>query len=91
MSLNARPKKSVRSPIGTCCLIPAVGCSSCWVTCNPRSLMAFLSLRTHSEKAKSVSYPLYEIEEAARATELILASGWPITYASFVENGRVGP
>ena len=65
--------------------------SSCWVTCNPRSLMAFLSLRTHDETAKFVSYPLYEIEVAARACEQVLQEGWPLTYRAFVENGRVGP
>lgn len=65
--------------------------SSCWVTCNPRSLMAFLSLRTHDAEAKFVSYPLYEIEVAARACELILAEGWPLTHAAFVANGRVAP
>jgi thymidylate synthase (FAD) len=65
--------------------------SSCWVTCNPRSLMAFLSLRTHDPDAKYVSYPLYEIEAAARVAEKTLAQGWPLTYKAFVENGRVGP
>lgn len=62
-----------------------------WVTCNPRSLMSFLSLRTHDTDAKFVSYPQAEIEEAARAAESVLAEGWPITYAAFVKNGRVGP
>jgi thymidylate synthase (FAD) len=66
--------------------------SSCWVTCNPRSLMAFLSLRTHEpDKAKFVSYPLWEIELAARACEKALAEGWPLTYRAFCDNGRVGP
>jgi len=65
--------------------------SSCWVTCNPRSLMAFLSLRTCEPTAKFVSYPLYEIKEAARACEAIFAEGWPLTYKAFCENGRVGP
>lgn len=66
--------------------------SSCWVTCNPRSLMAFLSLRTHEpERATFVSYPLWEIELAARACEAIFADGWPITYKAFCDNGRVGP
>lgn len=65
--------------------------SSCWVTCNPRSLMAFLSLRTHEPAAKFVSYPQAEIEQAARVAETLFAEGWPITYASFVKNGRVGP
>lgn len=66
--------------------------SSCWVTCNPRSLMAFLSLRTHEpEEAAFVSYPLFEIEAAARLCEDVLKEGWPLTYKAFVENGRVSP
>ena len=65
--------------------------SGCWVTCNPRSLMAFLSLRTHEPEAKQVSYPLWEIELAARSCEKIFASLWPITHKAFCDNGRVGP
>lgn len=65
--------------------------SSCWVTCNPRSLMHFLSLRTHEESAKFISYPQHEIELAARACEKLFAEGWPITYEAFVKNGRVAP
>lgn len=65
--------------------------SGCWVTCNPRSLMAFLSLRTHEEDSTFVSYPLYEIEVAARKLEEIFKDMFPITHAAFVKNGRVGP
>ena len=65
--------------------------SSCWVTCNPRSLMNFLSLRTHEEDSTFVSYPQAEIEEAARVAEQFLAEGWPLTYENFVKFGRVGP
>lgn len=65
--------------------------SSCWVTCNPRSLMNFLSLRTHDPEATFVSYPLYEIEVAARQAEEILKQYWPITYKAFCNNGRVAP
>ncbi len=65
--------------------------SSCWVTCNPRSLMAFLSLRTHDPDAKFVSYPLAEMEDAARQVENIFAEEWPITYKAFCDNGRVAP
>lgn len=65
--------------------------SGCWVTCNPRSLMAFLSLRTHEPEANHVSYPLWEIELPARACEQILQEIWPITHKAFCENGRVGP
>jgi thymidylate synthase (FAD) len=65
--------------------------ASCWVTCNPRSLMHFLSLRTHHEDATYVSYPLWEIEIAAGIAEKFLAEGWPITYEAYVGNGRVSP
>lgn len=65
--------------------------SSCWVTCNPRSLMHFLSLRVHDESAAAVSYPLWEIELAARACEKMFAEGWPLTHAAFINNKRVAP
>lgn len=65
--------------------------SGCWVTCNPRSLMAFLSLRVHDPEATFVSYPLWEIDLAARACEQALKQGWPITHTAFVKNGRVAP
>ncbi len=65
--------------------------SSCWVTCNPRSLMAFLSLRTHEPTAAVVSYPLWEIDMAARQCETEFARLFPITYSAFCEFGRVAP
>lgn len=65
--------------------------SSCWVTCNPRSLMAFLSLRTHEPEADKVSYPLWEIENAARQVENIFAEKCPLTYQAFQECGRSAP
>lgn len=65
--------------------------SACWFTCNPRSLMHFLSLRTHEKDAAFVSYPLYEIELAARIIEKIFAEHWPITYQAFNKNNRVAP
>tara|TARA_R100000808_G_scaffold21634_1_gene46775 strand:+ start:13809 stop:14558 length:750 start_codon:yes stop_codon:yes gene_type:complete len=76
--------------IARACL-PVAIMSSCWVTCNPRSLMAFLALRTHEPTANHVSYPLYEIEVAARKCEDIFAEYWPLTYKSFCENGRTAP
>lgn len=71
--------------------LPLALFSSCWVTCNPRSLMHFLSLRTHDETAAFISYPQAEIEEAARLLEAVFAAGWPLAYAAFVKNGRVAP
>jgi thymidylate synthase (FAD) len=65
--------------------------SSCWVSCNARSLMAFISLRTYNENARDISYPLYEIEVAARKAEAILKEHMPITHAAFVANGYRAP
>lgn len=65
--------------------------SSCMVTCNPRSIMSFLSLRTHREDAKFISYPLDEIELAANAVEEVFKAGWPLTHKAFEANGRVAP
>lgn len=65
--------------------------SACWVTCNPRSLMHFLSLRTHDMEAATVSYPLWEIELAALACEREFARRWPITHDAFLKNGRIAP
>lgn len=65
--------------------------SSCWVTCNPRSIMAFLSLRIHDDSATFVSYPLYEIDVAARKLEAIFSEHWPLTHEAWDVNGRVAP
>lgn len=69
--------------------------SGCWVSCNPRSIMHFLSLRTHEpsvlEIGGKISYPLYEIEVAARKLESEFAAQWPITYGAWNDNGRVAP
>lgn len=65
--------------------------SSCWVTCNLRSALAFISLRTHEPAAKYVSYPLWEIERGARQLEAMIAERFPICYEAFNDFGRVGP
>lgn len=65
--------------------------SSCWVTCNARSLMSFLSLRTHNPDARDISYPLYEIEVPARKAEEVLKQNMPITYEAFINTGYRAP
>lgn len=62
-----------------------------WVSCNPRSLMHFLSLRTQNPQAETPSYPQAEIEEAARACEEVFRVGWPLTWRAWNECGRVAP
>ena len=83
-------KSSIDPGLARDCL-PVGIYSGCWVTCNPRSCMAFLSLRVHEPTAAYPSYPLYEIDNAARQVEELFASLWPITYAAFIKNGRVAP
>ena len=58
---------------------------------NPRSLMAFLSLRTHNPDANHVSYPMWEIEQVARQIEAYFAVALPMTHSAFVEYGREAP
>lgn len=65
--------------------------SSCYCTANPRSIMAFLELRTNRPEAKRPSKPLWEIANAAEQLEAIFASHWPITHAAFCEFGRMAP
>lgn len=65
--------------------------SSCWCSANPRSIMAFLELRTHEPQAKRPSHPLYEIQVAARKLEAIFARYWPVTHRLWCEHGRMAP
>ncbi len=63
--------------------------SQMYVTCNARSLMSFLSLRTTG--GQFPSYPQYEIEQVAKLMEIELEASMPLTHKSFVDNGRVSP
>lgn len=65
--------------------------SAMFATCNPRSLMAFLSLRTKHEGSKFPSYPQREIEMVAEKMEQVFGEKFPTTYSAFCENGRVAP
>jgi thymidylate synthase (FAD) len=53
-------------------------------TVNARSLMNFLSLRTHETAQK-------EIQDYANAVSLALEEKMPITFASWIANGKVAP
>lgn len=65
--------------------------SAMFATCNPRSLMSFLSLRTKDATSMFPSYPQHEIEMVAAQMEAIFKSLYPLTYDSFNKNGRVAP
>ena len=67
--------------------------SSQYVTCNPRSLMSFLSLRQKfsEEEAMFPSKPLKEINMLADKMEEALEDLFPLTHAAYVANKRVAP
>jgi thymidylate synthase (FAD) len=65
--------------------------SSMYATCNARSLMHFLSLRTKRENAKVPSFPQREIEMVAERMEDEWAALMPLTHAAFEKHGRVAP
>jgi thymidylate synthase (FAD) len=65
--------------------------SSMYATCNARSLMHFLSLRTKNDNAKVPSFPQREIEMVAEQMEAAWASLMPLTHVAFEKHGRVAP
>ncbi|MER5480083.1 FAD-dependent thymidylate synthase [Streptomyces sp. NPDC002734] len=65
--------------------------SSMYATCNARSLMHFLGLRTKHELARVPSFPQREIEMVAEQMEQSWAKLMPLTYEAFNTNGRVAP
>lgn len=83
-------RNGVAKELARACL-PVATYSTAYVTCNPRSLMSFLSLRTKDVESKFPSYPQYEIEQVARDMEAIFAEAFPLTYAAFQNAGRVSP
>jgi thymidylate synthase (FAD) len=65
--------------------------SSMYATCNARSLMHFLGLRTTHPDAKTPSFPQREIEMVGEKMETEWAKLMPLTHAAFNANGRVAP
>lgn len=65
--------------------------SSMYATCNARSLMHFLGLRTQHELAKVPSFPQREIEMVGERMEAEWAKLMPLTHAAFNTNGRIAP
>ncbi|WLW38529.1 thymidylate synthase [Streptomyces phage Vanseggelen] len=65
--------------------------TSFWATCNPRSLMHFLSLRTNRQNAKVPSFPQREIELVADQMEYAFMDVMPTTHRAFEMQGRVAP
>lgn len=62
-----------------------------YVTCNPRSLMAFMSLRTIHQDARYPSKPQKEIRMVADQFEDLFATLFPNTWRAWNAAGRVAP
>lgn len=58
--------------------------STCYVTCNPRSLMNFLELRLASGAQEEIRMVAEQYDKAFERT-------YPLTHNAFHENGRVAP
>ena len=65
--------------------------STMYATCNARSLMHFLGLRTQHELARVPSFPQREIEMVGELMEEHWSKLMPLTHAAFNANGRVAP
>lgn len=65
--------------------------TSFYATCNPRSLMHFLGLRTENEGATFKSHPQKEIQMVADKMEEYFRETMPLTYEAWNKNGRVAP
>ena len=65
--------------------------STMYATCNARSLMSFLALRTNREEATFPSKPQREIEMVAEAFEFDFMALLPLVHEAFEANGRVSP
>lgn len=83
-------RAGIAKEVARLCL-PVATYSTTYVTCNPRSLMSFLSLRTKDEESKFPSYPQWEIEQVARQMEVWFQGAFPLTHEAFQAAGRVSP
>lgn len=83
-------EKKIAKEVARVCL-PVAIYSAMYATCNARSLMAFLSLRTKREYSTFPSYPQREIEMVADQMEAFFEELFPITHRTFRANGSVCP
>jgi len=83
-------KRNIAKEVARMCL-PVAIYSTAYVTCNPRSIMNFLSLRTKHEGSRFPSYPQWEINQVANQMENLFREKFPITHSAFNNSGRVCP
>lgn len=90
LEYNMMMERGIAKEVARMCL-PVSIYSTAYVTCNTRSLMAFLSLRTKVEDSLFPSYPMWEINQVANAMERYFSEAFPITHAAFNSAKRVSP
>lgn len=89
-SYQKQLSSNIAKEVARMCL-PVATYSTAYVTCNPRSLMSFLSLRTLVEGSMFPSFPQWEISRVADMMEGFFGEKFPITYQAFNDAGRVSP
>ncbi|WP_370424015.1 FAD-dependent thymidylate synthase [Streptomyces sp. QH1-20] len=72
-------------------VLPVGTFSNFYVSCNPRSLMHLLSLRTKSHDATYKSFPQVEMQMVADQIEAEFKRLMPVTHEMFTKHGRVTP
>lgn len=72
-------------------VLPVYIYTSMYVTLNPRSAMAFLSLRTKFEESTFPSFPMWEIEQCGHKLDAHLGDLFPLTRTAFRKFGSVAP
>lgn len=65
--------------------------SAMYMSMNPLAAMRLMTLRVASPDAKYPTYPQLETQRVVEPIEAYFAENFPVTYASFVANGRVAP
>lgn len=71
--------------------LPVNTYSAAYVSCNARSMMHFLSLRTKHEGSLFPSFPMKEINMVADQMEYIFSNLFPLTHDAFAAARRVAP
>jgi thymidylate synthase (FAD) len=81
--------------------LPVATYSTCYVTCNLRSALSFLSLRRDYSADESLirlgytprdpSYPQWEMDQLARQFEAKVGNQFPLAYTAFLECGMRAP
>lgn len=72
-------------------VLPVSLMKTMFVTCNARSVMSLLSLRTDKPNAAYKSTPLWEFARVADQLEEYTAKLFPVTMQAFNDYGRVSP